>query len=397
MPVIDVSDAPPYAECMDALSRSLTLLLLVPLAFLPAGCGGKQQDKPLSEAGFIVVRGEPVPIEIELSGRTAPYEFSEVRPQVTGIVMARAFEEGGLVRAGQTLYQIDPDLYRAAAAEAQANLANSEAERAARQARADRYRPLATVEAVSKQDYADALAAAQQSTAAVAQARARLETARINLRYTRVPAPITGRIGRSSVTIGALVTAGQAAPLAVIQRLDPIYVDIQQSSADLLALRRAIASGGTSARSAPVRLRFEDGSPYALPGRLEFAEPMVDTSTGTVTLRARFPNPDGLLLPGMYVRALLSPAIARKAVLVPQQAISRDAGGEATALVIGRGDKAELRHLKADRTIGSRWLVTEGLVPGDRLIVEGLGKIRPEQPVRPVPAGTPAPVSARKP
>jgi len=375
-----------------AISRAPTLGWLALTALLAlAGCGGGDKAKPAPEAGYVVLKGQPVPIEIELSGRTTPYEVSEVRPQVSGVIKARLFTEGSIVHAGEMLYQIDPDLYRAAAAEAEANLATAEASRAAAQARADRYKPLAAMEAVSKQDYTDALSQARQSGAAVAQGRARLQTAQINLRYTRVPAPITGRIGRSAFTIGALVTAGQAEPLAVIQRLDPIYVDIQQSSADLLALRRSIKAGGMSAASTPVRLKLEDGSAYPLVGRLEFAEPMVDATTGTVTLRARFPNPDGLLLPGMYVRALLSQAVAQNAILAPQQGISRNPAGNATALVVGKDDKAELRTLTADHTVGDKWLVTDGLRPGDRLIVEGLGRIKPGDTVRPVPAGSPPP------
>mgnify|MGYP001259503324 FL=1 len=378
-----------YGKSMIFSCASALRLLAVSAALLLAGCGGGDKEKPAPEAGYVVLKGQSVPIEIELSGRTSPYEVSEVRPQVSGVIKARMFTEGGIVRAGQTLYQIDPDLYRAAAAEAEANLANAEASRAAAQARADRYRPLAEMEAVSKQDYTDALAQARQTGAAVAQGRARVQTARINLNYPRLPAPTGGRSGRSACSSGAPVPAGGAEPLAVIQRLDPIYVDIQQSSADLVALRRSIAAGGVSASSAPVRLKLEDGSAYLQVGRLEFTEAVVDSGTGTVTLRARFPNPDGLLLPGMYVRALLSQAIAKEAILAPQQGISRDPGGNATALVVGKDDKAELRTLTADRTVGDKWLVTEGLKPGERLIIEGLGRIKPGQKVRPVPAGSP--------
>lgn len=361
------------------------------LTLLTAGCGGKtgKEPPPTPEAGFVVLKTETVPLFIELAGRTAAYEMSEVRPQVSGVIQARLFTEGSLVRAGQTLYRIDPSLYQASAAQARANLANAQASRAAAQARAERYRPLAAMEAVSKQDFTDAQAAAKQAAAAVAQGQAQLDTANINLRFTRVPAPISGRIGRSLFTTGALVTSGQTDPLTTIQRLDPIFVDIQQSSADLLALRRSLASGGAVPSSASVQLRLEDGSEYPAPGVVQFAEAMVDPNTGTVTLRARFPNPAGLLLPGMYVRARLSQATARDVILVPQQGIARDPRGGATVLLVGPGDKAVRRRIAADQTVGDKWLVTAGLKPGERVIVEGLGRIKPGQPIRPVPAGSP--------
>ena len=375
-------------------------ILLLPL-LLAVGCSGgakdKKKDKPVPEAGFVVVRTQRVPLAIELSGRTNAYETSEVRPQVNGLIKERLFTEGTIVKAGQTLYQIDPRLYRAAAAEARANLANAEAVRVAAAAKAARYRPLASIEAVSKQDLADTQASAGQASASVQQQRALLDTANINLRFTRVPAPITGRIGRSLFTVGALVTSGQADPLTTIQRLDPIFVDIQQSSADLLALRRALAAkNGVVPSSAAVRLVLEDGSDYSIPGRVEFAEPVVDTGTGTVTLRATFANPKGLLLPGMYVRARLSQATATDAILVPQAGISRDPQGNATVLLVGPGNKAVQRQVKADRTIGAAWLVTGGLKPGEKVIVEGLGKIKANQPIRPVPAGSrPKPAPAK--
>ncbi len=370
--------------------KSLSILPLS-LLMLLAACGegkDKKGEKPVPEAGFVIVSTQRVPLALELAGRTSAYETSEVRPQVSGVIQSRAFTEGSIVRAGQTLYQIDARLYRAAAAEARANLANAQAVRVAAAAKADRFRPLATIEAVSKQDYADAQATAGQATAQVAQARAQLDTATINVGFTRVPAPITGRIGRSLATVGALVTTAQADPLTTIQRLDPIFVDIQQSSADLLALRRSLAAGGVVPSSAAVRLVLEDGSDYALPGRVQFAEPVVDVATGTVTLRATFPNPDGLLLPGMYVRARLSQATAVDAILVPQAGISRNPQGQATVLLVGPGNKAVTRAVKADRTVGAAWLVTGGLKPGEKVIVEGLGRIKTGQPIRPVPAGS---------
>ena len=368
----------------------LRQLPVLAVALLLSACGAKEAKKPprIPEVGYVAMTAQTVPLVIELAGRTSAYETSDVRPQVNGLITARRFVEGGLVKQGQTLYEIDPSLYRAAVAQAEANLANAVATRETAEAKAARYKPLADIEAVSKQDYSDAKAAAGVAAAQVAQFKAALETARINLRFTTVPAPISGRIGRSLVTTGGLVTTGQATPLAQIQRLDPIFVDIQQSSADLVTLRRELSAGGVTASSAAVRLTLEDGSDYPLPGRVAFAEPVVDQNTGTVTLRAAFPNPQGLLLPGMYVRTRLTQAAAPNAILVPQQGVSRDPRGNATVYLVGPGDKAVLRTVKADRTIGDKWLVTSGLTTGDRVIVEGLDKVKPNQPLHPVPAGS---------
>ena len=374
---------------METPQASCRILLVMTLCGALAACSAEKPAPPPPEAGFVVIKAETVPLFVELPGRTAAYEMSEVRPQVTGIVKARLFTEGSIVRAGETLYQIDSSLYRAALNQAAANLDNARAQREAAAARAERFKPLAQIEAVSKQDYTDAAATARQASAAVAQNAAQLETARINLRFTRVPAPISGRIGRSLVTTGALVSASQADPMTTIQRLDPIYVDIQQSSADLLALRRQLAGNGTTPSSAAVRLKLEDGSDYGTAGRLQFSEAMVDPATGTVTLRARFANPQGILLPGMYVRASLSQITRRNAMLVPQAGLRRDPRGNATVMLVGKGGKAELRQVGVDRTVGDKWLVTEGLKPGDKVIVEGLGRIKPDQPIRAVPAGSP--------
>lgn len=360
--------------------------------FLTTACSrtdnAEKKSAPPPEAGYVVLKTESVPLLIELAGRTSAYEVSEVRPQVSGIIRERLFTEGSVVRAGQTLYRIDPSLYRAAAAQARANVASAEATTDAARVRAERLRPLAAIEAVSQQEFTDAVATAREAEAAVAQNRALLDTAAINLRFTNVTAPITGRIGRSSVTTGALVTGNQAESLATIQRLDPIFVDIQQSSADLLALRRSLASGDAIPSSAQVRLRLEDGSDYGSVGDLQFAEATVDPSTGSVTLRARFPNVSGLLLPGMYVRAQLSQATARAAILVPQQGVARDPRGAATVMLVGPDNKVVMREVKADRTVGDRWLVTDGLQAGDRVIVEGLSRIKAGQVVKPVPAGS---------
>jgi len=371
-------------------SKFLALFGVAVLLLMP-GCA-KKAAPPVPrapEAGFVTLKTESAPLEIELPGRTTAYETSEVRPQVSGLVKARRFIEGSIVRQGQTLYEIDPSLYRASVGQAQANLANAEASRAAAEAKAERYKPLVAIEAVSKQDYTDAVAAARQAAASVQQMRAALQTAQINLNFTRVPAPIGGLIGRSLVTTGALVTSGQAGALATISRLDPILVDIQQSSADLVALRTRLASGGAMPSGASVQLVLEDGSVYPQLGRVEFTEPLVDPSTGTVVLRARFPNPHNLLLPGMYVRAKLIQATLRDAILVPQPAVSRTPRGEATVLLIGPGDRALLRPIRVERSIGDKWLVSGGLAAGDRLITEGLIRIKPGQQVRPVPAGSP--------
>ncbi|WEK45070.1 MAG: efflux RND transporter periplasmic adaptor subunit [Candidatus Sphingomonas colombiensis] len=365
---------------------------------LLAGCGGAGSDAPSGrdrkhggpvQVGYVVARTTSVPITVELPGRTVAFQSSEVRPQVAGVIQRRFFTEGSIVKRGEPLYQIDPSLYRAAADQASANLASAEATAAAAKTKAERYRPLAAIEAVSKQDYTDALAAQRQAQASILQNRAQLETARINLRFATVPAPISGRIGRSLFTVGALVTTSQADPLATIQQLDPIYVDIQQSASALLSLRRSLASGGAVPASAPVRLKLEDGEEFGRRGSVEFAEAVVDPSTGTVTLRARFANPDGLLLPGMFVRAVFDQAIDPNAILIPQAAVSRDPKGNASVWVVGPGDKAIQKTIVAPRTQGAFWVVTHGLAPGDRVITQGTGKLRADAPVRPVAADSP--------
>lgn len=370
-------------------SKSLAVSGLA-LLILLAGCAKKASHEAARtpEAGYVVLTTQSAPIEIELAGRTTAYETSEVRPQVSGLIQARRFTEGSIVKQGQTLYEIDPSLYRAAVSQAQANVDSAVANRTAAQATAARFKPLAAIEAVSKQDYTNAVAAALQATAQVEQTRAALQTAKVNLAWTRVPAPITGQVGRSIVTTGALVTSGQANALTTIARLDPIFVDIQQSSADLVTLRKQLASGGVLPATAAVQLVLEDGSVYTHPGQLEFTEPLVDPSTGTVTLRARFPNPHNLLLPGMFVRARLSQATVQNAILVPQRGVSRGPTGEATVLLVGPDNKAVLRQIQASRSIGDKWLVTSGLAAGDKVITEGLIRIKAGTAVRPVPAGS---------
>ena len=366
-----------------------------------AGCSGgdesKGRDRPPPEVGFVVTRTSAVPVAVELAGRIAAFEMSEVRPQVTGLIRRRFFTEGAYVRAGQTLYEIDQRLYRAATAEASANLNSAIANAEATRIRAERLKPLAEAQAVAMQDYTDALAAARQAAAAVQQGRAQVQTANVNLQFTRVPAPISGRIGRSLFTVGALVTGNQAEPLAVIQGVDPVFVDIQQSSAELLALRRSLAQGGAVPASAQVSLLLEDGSEYGPRGVVQFSEVMVNAATGTVTLRARFPNPQGLLLPGMFVRARFDQAINTNAILVPQAAVTHNARGEASVFVVDTGNKAAERKVKADRAVGNDWVVTSGLKPGEKVIVQGLARIRPGAPIRPVPASKPQVIAAPKP
>lgn len=360
-----------------------------------AGRGG-QPGQGTPTVGFVVVQPTSVAMTTQLAGRTTAFESSDVRPQVTGIIRRRFFTEGTLVKRGQPLYEIDPRLYRAAANEAQANVQSAQANQQAQKQLADRYKPLAEMEAISKQDYTNAVATSRQATASVAQTRAALETARINLKFTTVPAPITGRIGRSLFTVGALVSATQTDPLAQIQRLDPMFVDIQQSSGDLLALRRSLGQNGIVPTRAEVRLTLEDGSEYGATGSVEFAEALVNTETGTVTLRARFPNPQGLLLPGMFVQAKFAQAINQRAFLVPQAGLSRDAKGNATVYVIDANNKAIQKTVKADRTQGAFWVVTSGLNPGDRIITQGLSKIAPNQSVKPVPENAAQKIEAPK-
>jgi membrane fusion protein (multidrug efflux system) len=352
----------------------------------PGGPGGK--GGPV-QVGYVVIEASSVPVEQSLPGRVAAFQISEVRPQVSGVVRRRLFSEGSIVRQGQTLYQIDPSLYQAQVNQAAANVQSARASADAARARAARYKPLAEMEAVSKQDYTDALSQARQAEAAIAQNRAMLQTAQINLRYTRVPAPISGRIGLSAVTEGALVTANQAEALTTITRLDPVYVDIQQSAPDLLALRRSLAQGGTVPTMAQVRLKLPDGSDYGYTGTVQFTEVVVNADTGSVTLRARFPNPQSLLLPGMFVTARFAQAINTTAFLVPQQALSRDPKGNATLWVVGPGNMAVQRTVVAERTDGQSWVVTQGLAGGEKVITQGVGNLKEGARVKAVPATTP--------
>jgi membrane fusion protein (multidrug efflux system) len=371
------------------------------MAVVLAGCdqGPSQTVKAAApaaapEVGVTVLAAERVTMTSELPGRTTPYRVADVRPQVSGVILKRLFAEGSEVKAGQQLYQIDPATYQAAYDSAKASLARAAASLKSASLLADRYHPLVAANAVSKQDYDNAVAAKQQAEADVGLGEAAVETARINLVYTKVLSPISGRIGRSSVTEGALVTSGQAAALATVQELDPIYVDVTQSSTEMLRLQRELAGGrlrNVGDNQAAARLVLEDGGEYTEAGKLLFSEVTVDPGTGSVTLRAVFPNPKRLLLPGMFVHALIEEGVSEKAILVPQQGVARNQRGEPTVLVVGADDKVELRALTVDRAIGDKWLVTNGLNAGDRVIVEGVQKVRPGIAVRPVEAGRAAP------
>lgn len=369
-----------------------------------AGCGNQQNQPaaatpPAPQVAVFEVHAEQVPLVLELPGRTAPYLIAEVRPQVTGIVKQRPFREGSEVEAGELLYQIDPATYQAAYDSAAAALARAEANLFAARVKAERFAGLVGINAVSKQANDEAQAAFKLAQAEVASARAALQKAKVDLGFTRVAAPIAGRAGRSVVTPGALVTANQADALVTIQQLDPIYVDLTQSSTELLKLRRDFEAGRVQRNGSgavPVRLVMEDGSEYASTGELAFSEVSVDPGTGSVTLRAVFPNPDGELLPGMYVRARLAQGVKHDVVLVPHAALTRDPRGNAVVMVVDADSKVEARTVKAERSLGDRWMISDGLAPGERVIVEGLQRVRPGAPVQVIgaPAALPAAAAA---
>jgi membrane fusion protein, multidrug efflux system len=364
----------------------LTLAGLFALSVVLSGCDKAQPQAgppPPPAVDVVTLRAKPVTLTTDLAGRTSAYRTAEVRPQVNGVLLKRLFAEGDFVETGQQLYQIDSAPYEAALASAKATLARAEASVRTAQAVVDRYRPLLATHAVSKQDYDNAIGTLDQNKADVASAEAAVKTASINLAYTKVLSPISGRTGRSSVTEGALVTANQATALLTITQLDPIYVDVTQSTTTILRLKRELASGQIKSveGKVPVKLTLEDGSSYDQAGTLQFSEVTVDQGTGAVTLRAIFPNKDGLLLPGMFVREQLQEGIVENGILAPQQGVTHNQKGQPTALVVDGDGKAQLRILKTDRAIGNDWLITEGLKDGDRLIVSGVQKVRPGMPV----------------
>jgi len=350
---------------------------------------GPSKFNQTPEVGVVVLQQEQVTLQVDLPGRTSAFESSDVRPQVSGVIQARLFKEGANVRAGQSLYRIDPAPFNAAYQQALGQLANAQASLTVAALKDARYADLVKMNAVSQQEADDARASHEQAAAAVQSARGAVQGAKVNLDYTRVTAPISGRIGRSAVTPGALVIANQATPLTSIQRLDQIYVDVTQPATDLLDLQRALQSGRVARGQLSAHLILQDGSAYEPAGKLSATDVTVDPNTGSVTLRAIFPNPKGLLLPGMYVRAIIDEGVEQDAILAPQQGVTRDERGRANALVVDAAGKASLRILTTGRTVGDKWLVTSGLAAGDKLIVEGLLKAKPGGAVHAVPAGSP--------
>lgn len=366
----------------------LAVVLMLSGSLALTGCDNKQAQHGTGltpEVGVVTLKTEPLQITTELPGRISAFRIAEVRPQVSGIILKRNFTEGSDVDAGVSLYQIDPAVYQASYNSAKGELAKAQAAANIARLTVNRYQKLLGTEYISKQEFDDAAAQAQQTNAAVTAAFAAVEMARINLAYTKVTSPISGRIGKSSVTEGALVQNGQALALATVQQLDPVYVDITQSSNDFLHLKQQLANGALQQQNGKtkVELMTSDGGKFPHTGTLEFSDVTVDQTTGSITLRAIFPNPDQRLLPGMFVRARLQDGINPNAMLVPQQAVTRTPRGNATAMVIGEGDKAEVRQINATQAIGDKWLVTAGLKPGDRVIVSGLQKVRPGLQVKP--------------
>jgi len=382
----------------DIISRDAALLALLVLT----ACGGEGSPQPANPevpVTVVTLRAESVTLTRELPGRTTPFLVAEVRPQVSGIVKARLFREGGLVKAGQPLYQLEDATYRASLDSARAALARAKASLVTAKLNHQRATELVRTGVVSRQDFEDATAVFRQAQADVMAAEADVQSSAVTLGHARITAPIGGRIGKSSVTAGALVTANQAEPLATIQQLDPINVDVNVPSNEVLQMRRELAAGTFErARDVPVQILLEDGSRFAYDGKLAFVEVSVDPTTGNSSLRIDVPNPDHLLLPGMYVRALVAGGVRENAILVPQQGVARDAAGNTTVMLVNAQNKVEQHPIRVSQTIGDRWLVESGLTAGDRVIVEGLQKIRPGVPVRPAEReGSPGEASAAAP
>jgi membrane fusion protein (multidrug efflux system) len=381
----------PFVASRQAFPGLMAVLCMLPACSRTAAPLEGSAAVPVT---VVTLAPESVTLKRELPGRTTPFVVAEVRPQVNGIVARRLFTEGGLVKAGEPLYQIEDATYRADEESASASLSRAEATLVTAQLNARRSADLVKIDAVSKQDDENAAAALRQAEADVKSARAAADRARVVLGYARITSPISGRIGKSTVTQGALVTANQDAALATVQQLDPIYVDVTQSSAELLELRRALAAGTLKgARDLPVQILLEDGSRYEHDGKLAFSDVTVDPTTGSFALRVVVPNPDHILLPGMYVRAVVGDGERDNALLVPQQGVTHDQKGQTTAMVVGKDGKVELRAVRVSRAIGDKWLVEEGLAAGDQVIVEGLQKIRPDATVQATEAGV-APTAA---
>ncbi|MGG7669015.1 efflux RND transporter periplasmic adaptor subunit [Yersinia sp. J1] len=379
----------------------LAAILVLSGSLVLIGCNDKDaaqgaQAQQAPEVGIVTLKAQPLNITTELPGRTSAFRIAEVRPQVSGIILKRNYVEGSDVTAGTSLYQIDPATYQAAYDSAKGDLAKAQASAEIARLTVNRYKPLLGTNYISKQDYDTATSNLMQANAAVQSAKAALESARINLAYTKVTSPISGRTGKSSVTEGALVSSAQATALTTVQQLDPMYVDVTQSSDEFLRLKKELASGVMKQENgkAKVRLLLENGTEYSETGTLEFSGVTVDETTGSITIRAIFPNPNESLLPGMFVRARLDEGVRADALLVPQQGITRNPRGEATAMVVGEGDKVELRTVTAAQAIGDKWLITDGLKPGDRVIVTGLQKIKPGVQVKVQEVSDAAPAAA---
>jgi len=388
--VLNLNQKESYSSCGTKATRLAKLAILPLLALALAACQSASpspQQPTAVSVSVITASTEKLAMTTELPGRTQAYLVAEIRPQVNGLIQKRVFEEGSEVKAGSILYQIDPAPYRAAYDQAVAAVAVAEAKIPPAKARVERFKSLVAIHAVGQQDYDDAVSALQTAEAGAASAKAAMETARINLEYTLIKSPIAGRIGRSSVTVGALVNAYQGVPLAVVQQLDPIYVDVIEASADILRLEKSMESGllrQDKEATRKVKLILEDGSVYPLEGTLQFRDITVDQSTGSVTLRAVFPNPDKILLPGMFVQAVIEEGVNDQAILLPQQCICRDNKGNPFTWVVGQDGKAEMRFLQLDRAIGDKWLVTKGIAPGEQIIYEGALKLRPGAAVKAV-------------
>ncbi len=378
------------------MQRSRVIIFIVTAlasAIVLSGCEQNQQAnapaKQPTPVGVIKLTSQPLTLTKELPGRVTASQVAQIRPQVNGIVQTRLFTEGAEVKKGQALYQIDPATFEAQIATSKAAITKAQANIANAKAKSDRYSDLLKIKAVSQQDFDEADANYKSAQADLLTAKAQLKTAQININYSKVSSPISGQIGKSTVTAGALVSANQATALATVTQLDPIYIDLTQSSSELTRLKKAIANGDLDrdlTAQSKVELKMEDGSVYPHKGTLKFSEVTVDPSTGSVTLRAEFPNPEKLLLPGMYVRAVIVEGVKTDAILVPQRGVSRNSKGEPTAMVVSKNNTVEARVLKTDRTVGSNWLVTSGLNDGDQVIVEGLQKIAPGASVNAVPA-----------